>query len=131
MSTGQTVRLTGPYQRKLAKRLIDAAPDGAVVNVREANRTTEQSAKMWALLSDVSRAKPGGRKLTADLWKCVMMNACGHAVQFENALNDGPPFPVGFRSSRLTVAQMSELIEFVQCWGAQNGVTFSDEARAA
>lgn len=126
--TGQTVILAGLSQRILAKRLIDAAPTGAVVNVREAKRTLDQNARLWALLSDVSRAKPEGRTHTAEVWKALFMSACGHAVQFETGL-DGTPFPVGFRSSRLTKAQMSDLQEFISAWGSERGVRWSDEAR--
>ncbi len=124
MARGQTIILRGDSQRELAKSLIDKAPPDAVVNVREAGRTTDQNAMLWSLLSDVSRAKPGGRKMIPELWKAVFMAACGHAVQFEQGL-DGQPFPVGFRSSRLTKAQMTDLIEFILAWGAEQGVRWS------
>lgn len=123
--TGQTVILRGDAQRALAKQLIDRAPIDAVVNVKEATRNTDQNAKLWAMLSDISRAKPEGRKMTAELWKAVFMQACGHEVQFLNGL-DGLPFPAGFRSSRLTVRQMADLISFVAAYGDQHGVKWSD-----
>lgn len=123
--TGQTVRLIGPSQRDLAHRLIDAAPQGAVVNVREAKRSLDQNAKFYAMLSDISRAKPEGRKMTPDRWKAVFMQACSHEVAFEIGL-DGKPFPVGFSSSRLTVAQMADLITFMIAWGDEHGVVWSE-----
>jgi hypothetical protein len=126
MPQGQTVILRGERQRKLAHALVDAAPVDAVVNIREAKRTLNQNAKLWAMLSDVSRAKPGGRKHTADEWKALFMHACGHEVQFAEGL-DGRPFPTGFRSSRLTVRQMSDLIEFVYAWCGDYGVQWSDD----
>lgn len=124
MSAGQTIILSSVARRITAARMLANAPDGAVVNIRPASRTNDQNAKLWALLSDVSRAKPGGRSLTPDVWKCLFMNACGHAVQFEHGLS-GEPFPIGFRSSRLSKEQMGELIDFIEMWGAQNGVQFS------
>jgi hypothetical protein len=127
---GQTLVLSGQRQRDLAKRLIDKAPVNAVLNIREAARSLDQNAKMHAMLSDVSRAKPEGRTHTAEIWKCLFMQACGHAVQFENGLN-GQPFPVGFRSSRLTKAQMGELIETIYEYGARHGVAWSDDEREA
>jgi hypothetical protein len=127
---GQTLVLSGQRQRDLAKRLIDKAPVNAVLNIREAARSLDQNAKMHAMLSDVSRAKPEGRTHTAEIWKCLFMQACGHAVQFENGLN-GQPFPVGFRSSRLTKAQMGELIDCIEEYGARFGVAWSDDERAA
>jgi hypothetical protein len=124
--SGQTMILSGQYQRELAKKLIDRAPPMAVLNIREATRTTDQNSKMWAMLSDISRAKPLGRCHTADRWKVVMMQACGHAVQFETAL-DGAPFPVGYSTSRMTKEQMSDLIEFMYAFGAEHGIEWSDE----
>jgi len=130
MASGQTVILVGDIQRAFAKRLIDAAPAGAVVNVRQATRTIDQNDLMWALLSDLSRAKPQGRKETPDMWKAIIMKACGHAVQFTMGI-DGEPFPVGYRTSKLTKAQMSDLIEFIYAYGAENGVIFNDQRNAA
>lgn len=122
MSAGQTVILRGT--RSVAHKVVDAAPNGSIMVVRAPSRTNEQNAKLWAMLSDVSRAKPGGRTLTPDVWKCLFMNACGHAVQFEHGLS-GEPFPIGFRSSRLSKEQMGELITFIQAWGDENGVQWS------
>lgn len=122
--TGQTVILRGPSQRQFAKTLIDAAPDDGVVNVRAASRTNDQNAKMWAMLSDISRAKPDGRCHTPEVWKALMMNACGHAVQFVLGI-DGEPFPLGFRSSKLTKAQMSDLIEVMYEYGSRHGVEWT------
>ena len=117
----QTVILSTPTRRQWAHRLIDAAPEYATVTIRPQDRTLDQSAKMWAMLSDLSVAKPEGRKHTPEVWKCLLMSACGHAVQFEVGL-DGTPFPVGFRSSRLSKHQMSELIEFTMAYAAKHGV---------
>lgn len=123
--TGQTIRLVGPSQRDRAKMLIDRAPDGAVVNIKEATRSLEQNAKMWAMLSDVSRSKPNGRQMTTERWKACFMQAAGHAVQFETGL-DGAPFPIGYSTSKMNKAQMSDLIEFIYSWGAENGVRWSE-----
>lgn len=127
----QTVILHGPSQRMFAKSLVDRAPHGAVLTIREATRSTEQNSKMWAMISDISRAKPDGRMHTPEVWKCLFMHACGHATQFEMGLN-GQPFPTGYKSSRLTKAEMSDLIESIYAYGAEKGVVWSEpEARAA
>lgn len=123
--TGQTVILRGPAQRQLAHKLIDAAPLDAVVNVREATRNKDQNARMWAMLSDVSRAKPDGRKHTPEVWKAIFMHALGHESRFISGL-DGEPFPVGFRSSRLTVRQMADLITFIAEYGDRHGIRWSE-----
>lgn len=122
----QAVILRGQMQRELAKALIDKAPVDAVVKISAATRSDDQNAKMWAILSDVSRAKPEGRMHTPEVWKCLFMNALGHETAFEMGL-DNRPFPVGFRSSRLTKAQMSDLIETIYAYGAQHNIQWSEE----
>lgn len=123
--TGQTVILSNSYRRKIAHKLIDCAPFGHIVSVKPPTRSGDQNSKLWALISDVSRAKPEGRTHTPEVWKALFMSACGHAVQFEQGL-DGSPFPTGFRSSRLTKDQMSDLIEFIHSYAAQHGVKLED-----
>lgn len=122
----QTVILAGLSQRAFAKQLIDRAPANAVVSVREATRSTEQNDKMWAMLSDVSRAKPEGRRWTPETWKCAFMHSLGHQVQFCEGLDNSGPFPLGFRSSRLSVRQMADLITVIQEYGDRHGVHWTD-----
>lgn len=122
----QTVILHGSSQRAFAKQLIDRAPTDAVVTVRAATRSTEQNSKMWAMLSDVSRAKPEGRRWTPETWKAAFMHTLGHQVQFCEGLDNSGPFPLGFRSSRLTVAQMADLITCIQEYGDRHGVRWTD-----
>jgi hypothetical protein len=124
----QTVILRGPVQRDFAKRLIDAAPTNAVVTVREATRNNDQNARMWAMLSDVSRAKPEGRHWPTETWKAAFMHALGHQVQFAEGLDGSGPFPIGFRTSRLTVRQMADLITVIAEYGDRHGVKWTDPA---
>ena len=123
---GQTAILHGPAQRDFAKRLIDAAPVGAVVNVREATRTLDQNAKMWCLLSDVSRAKPDGRQWPTETWKAAFMHFLGHHVQFCEGLDQCSPFPIGFKTSRLNKAQMADMITCIYEYGDRHGVKWSE-----
>ena len=120
-----TVTLTTPYSRTKAHMLIDKAPSGHVCTIAAPKRTCDQNAKMWAMLTDISTAKPEGRRMTPDLWKAVFMQACGHEVQFLMGL-DGLPFPAGFRSSRLSQAHMGDLITFIGEYGDRHGVCWTD-----
>lgn len=122
----QTVILRSETQRAFAHALIDRAPVDAVLKISAATRSDDQNAKMWAMLSDISRAKPEGRKHTPEVWKCLFMNALGHETAFEMGL-DSRPFPIGFQSSRLTKAQMSDLIEFIYSWGAEHNIKWSEK----
>ncbi len=132
MAKGQTVRLVGDTQRAFAKRLIDAAPTGAVVNIQEAARTDDQNAKMWAMLSDIARAKPDGRVLSTETWKALFMHEAGFQCTFEPSLDGKGVVPLGFKSSRLRKAEFSDLIECIYAFGAEHGVRWSEpQAQAA
>lgn len=123
---GQTIRLTGAMNRARAHHLVEKAPQGAILNIRPATRTNEQNARFWAMLSDVSRAKPEGRELTPEVWKSLFLHALGHSQRFEMALDGRGVVPVGFRSSRLTKEQMSDLMELISEYGARHGVEWSE-----
>lgn len=122
---GLTIILRGPRQRQYAKDMIDGAGDGFVVNIKAPTRNNDQNAKMWAMLSDVSRAEPEGRQWTTEMWKAAFMSALGHEVQFAQGLDGGAPFPIGFRTSRLTVGQMADLITCIAEYGDRHGVRWS------
>lgn len=128
MSSGQTIRLNGVGNRVLAHRWVDIAPQGAVLNIREGGRSLDQNAKMWAMLSDISRAKPEGRTLTPDVWKALFLHSLDHSTRFEMALDGKGMVPVGFRTSRLTKSQMSDLIETIYEFGERHGVVWSEPA---
>jgi len=121
--TGNTIILAGEEQRRIATHAIVRAPLGSVVTIKPPGRTLSQNARMWAMLTDLSRQCPEGRRYTPETWKGLVMQACGHEVQFIPGLS-GQPFPLGFRSSRLTKAQMAELIEWIEAYGAEHGVRF-------
>jgi len=124
----QVIILRGDKQRELAVQMVRSAPLDTLIRFEPVKRSTEQNSKLWAMLSDVARARPQGRAHTPEVWKCLFMHALGHEVRFTAGL-DGEPFPIGFRSSRLTKTQMSDLIEFILAWGTENGVEFSDDIR--
>jgi hypothetical protein len=125
MADGQTIILSNPVARAQFKRLADLAPHGAVGNIREPRRTTDQNDKMWAMLSDISRAKPEGRTLPTHKWKALFMDAIGIPADWEPGLSGGV-VNVGYRSSRLTKAQMSDLIEQMYAYGAEHGVEWTE-----
>lgn len=126
----QTVILRGDMQRALAKAIIDRAPVDAVVTVKEGTRTLDQNAKLWAMLSDVARSKPEGRAMSPEAWKAAFMSALGHEIVWQPGIEGAPPFPAGFRTSRLSKTQFADLITFVMAYGDRHGVLWSDEVAA-
>jgi len=121
----QTVIIRGPEQRGLAHTIVDKAPLGIIVTFKEATRNNEQNARMWAMLSDVSRAKPEGRMWTTETWKAAFMDFLGHEIQWQPGLS-GTPIPVGYRTSKLTVRQMADLITVIAEYGDRQGVQWSE-----
>lgn len=128
------LRIITPRNRRAVADEVAALPDGFEVIIREPTRNLDQNAKMWAMLSDISKAQPEGRKHSAEVWKALFMHALQYEVRFEMGLN-GEPFPVGFRSSRLSKRQMADLITFIAEYGDRHGVRWSephpDERNAA
>lgn len=131
---GQTIRLVSDSTRRKAAEMAYQAPHGSIANYRPPTRSNEQNSKMWAMLSDVARAKPEGRSLTTDKWKSLFMDAIGIPADWEPGINGGV-VNVGYRSSRLTKEQMSDMIEQMYAYGAEHGVEWSEpkqpETRAA
>lgn len=125
---GQTLILSNPAVRARAHRLIDLAPERAVVNIRAESRSSDQNALMWALISDIARAKPQGRVLSTDAWKSLFMASAGFNCTFEPSLDGRGVVPLGFKSSRLNKAEFSDLIEQIYSYGAEHGVQFTDPA---
>jgi len=121
----QTVILDGPDRRRLACELIARAPQGAVLTIKPPGRTLSQNDLMWALLSDIARAKPEGRSWAPEMWKAAFMSALGYEIVWQPGIDNGPPFPAGFRTSRLSKEGMSELIELVYSYGARHGVKWT------
>ena len=127
----QTIRLIGPSQRDLARQLLSSVPDRTVVQFKPEGRTLDQNAKLWAMLSDIARARPEGRAMPPEVWKAAFMSALGHEITWQPGIEGAPPFPVGFRTSRLSKAMMGELLTFVAAYGDRHGVAWSEPLDAA
>ncbi|HEX7822875.1 MAG TPA: recombination protein NinB [Sphingobium sp.] len=127
----QTLILTGATRRAQAKRLIDLAPDYGVVTVSPPKRTNGQNSLLWAMLSEISRAKPEGRSLPPETWKALFMTAAGFPCTFVPGLDNEGIVPLGFKSSCLNRAEFSDLIEAVHEYAARHGIVLHDERSAA
>lgn len=104
---------------------IDRAPVGMLVEFREAKRTSEQNAKQWPMLTDISQQLLWhGQHYPPEDWKDFLMHQLrgGRWMPAE----DGGMVPIGFRTSELTKAEFSDLIEIMYAFGARNGVVWSD-----
>lgn len=95
-----------------------------VIEVRPETRSLAQNARLWAMLDDISRQVDWyGRKLTAENWKHVFTAALSKQDVVPGL--DGGFVVLGQATSKMTKAEMSELQELMQAFGAQQGVRFS------
>ncbi len=108
---------------------VMVAPDGYRVTVSPPLRSKDQNDKMWAMLEDVARARPEGRQWPPETWKAAFMHFLGHQIIFAEGLDDTGPFPVGFRSSKLKVRQMIDLITCITEYGDRHGVEWRETRR--
>jgi len=103
---------------------IRAAPFGKVVVIQNAARSLEQNARMWAMLTDISRQVDWyGNKLTPDEWKDVFSASLKRQKVVPGI--DGGFVVCGQRTSKMTVAEHSDLMTLMEAFGAEHGVKFS------
>ena len=108
------------------------APWGTRVTFQEAKRTSDQNARMWAMLTEVARqVKWHGQRLSADDWKLVFLSALKQELRIVPNL-DGTGFvQLGRSSSSLSVGEMADLMDLIAAFGAREGVTFAEPERVA
>lgn len=103
------------------------APEGWHVTFRPPTRSLIQNARLWAMLADVSRQVVWyGKKLSPESWKCVF-SASLKKQDVVPGLN-GDFVVLGQSTSRMSIREMSDLMELIAAFGAERGVTFSEPA---
>jgi hypothetical protein len=122
----KTIRLIGPSQRAYAHTLIDEVPDGYVCKIGEETRRDAQNRKLWPMIADIKRQVPTMAAFAPDDIKLRFLNALGVEMRWLPELDGAGVFPVGLKSSALTVAQFSLLVELLYKYGAEHGVRWSE-----
>jgi hypothetical protein len=101
-----------------------------ILTIKPEKRSTDQNAKLHALLKDISEQMEwAGSKRDIETWKRLLTAAwCrvqGEHVEMLPAI-DGHGFDIVFRhTSKLTKAECSELIEFIYAWAAEKNIRFT------
>jgi|TARA_R110000868_G_scaffold267392_1_gene526680 hypothetical protein len=86
-------------------------------------RSLEQNRMMWANLEDIAQQVVWyGVKLTKDEWKDVLTAALKKQKVVPGI--EGGFVVLGARTSKMTVPEMTELIELSTAFGTQQGVKF-------
>lgn len=104
-----------------------------VVTDLQPNRTLDQNSKMWPMLHDVSRQIKwhiDGKEeyLEAEEWKEIF-TAGLRKTQRVAAGIEGGFVMLGSRTSRMTISEMSELVDFISWFGDERGVKWTEPKR--
>lgn len=119
----QVFRMVHAEARRRAMEAVLNAPEGYIVEVKEATRTLEQNALLHALLQDMDGLQWFGKPRTMPEWKVLMVS--GHSVATGRPVDVVPGLEgelVNIRESTaaMTKSRLSSLVEYVQAWVANN-----------
>lgn len=124
-----TVILSSDITRERFCRWVKAAPRNTVASLKGVKRSIPQNARLWAMLTDVAaQAEWAGKKRTTWQWKDLFSGAVKAA---SNNLEVVPGLEGGFmilglRTSEMTKAEMADLQTYIEAWGAEHGVIFTE-----
>jgi hypothetical protein len=124
-----SINIIGESQRHRAIQIIAELPlvpvHEVVIRERKSTRSIEQNARMWAMLTDIAtQVIWHGNRLTPENWKDVF-SASLKQQQVVPGL-DGGFVVMGQRTSKMTIAEMGDLMELMTAFGVQRGVKFTD-----
>lgn len=101
------------------------AGNRVIVEVRKETRSLAQNRRLWAMLADISSQVDWyGQKLTAENWKDVF-SASLKRTKVVPGIEPGSFVVCGQSTSKMTIAEMSELQELMSAFGAEKGVRFT------
>lgn len=128
----QVFFLSHNVARQNAMNAVRDAPEGCRVEVRQATRSLRQNALMWAALTDLSRQVQwvvNGKQetLSPDDWKSIITASLTEENRMAQGI-DGGFVMLGKSTSRMTIKEMTEVIEFAHAFGAERGVRWSPTA---
>ena len=129
MSEPVRIYLSGDYSRQKAVHAITRAKPGQVMELRDPTRTDDQNRILHAIIDEVREQHPDGPTYSKEDWKLRFLQGLRNETKFLPELDGGGMFPVGQRTSTLSRAQFSALLEIVFAWCAREGVELSDETR--
>lgn len=134
MAERHTLKLTGANRAKAYKG-IEAAiakskQPGAqpwTLELRERTRSDEQNDALHGLIAQILKQRPtlNGLVMDKDSYKATFMHACGHEVRLLPTLDGSSFFPIGLKTSSLTVSECSDLITWILKWCAEQGLTIN------
>lgn len=130
--TRALVIINSPADRDKIAHWAAGVPAGTRVEFKAPKRTLPQNDRMWAMLTEIAQQVPyHGLRLSADDWKLIFLDALKREVRMVPNLSGTGFVSLGRSSSDLSVGEMSDLMELIAAFGAEQGVVFRDEQVAA
>jgi hypothetical protein len=120
--------LSHAQARQNAIEAVKTAPDGWTVQVKAKTRSLEQNAKLWACLHDVAaQVVWHGRKLSPEDWKHIF----SASLKKQDVVMgiDNQIVVLGQSTSKMTVKELSDLVEIIHAFGANHDVKFGNDSR--
>lgn len=121
-------------KRGFVAKLVASLPRFARVEIKDAKRTLPQNDKMWAMLTEYAeQGEWAGKKRSPGDWKDLFTAAvkiAGGGVEAVPGLEGGLML-LGLHTSDMTVAEMADLITYMESKAYDLGVVLSDGARDA
>lgn len=99
-----------------------------VITIKPEGRSSSQNAALHSWIGEIAATKEwAGCKRDPETWKRLLvaswLRARGESIEILPALDGHGVDFVFRRTSTLTKAECSELLEYVVCWAVENGVT--------
>ena len=106
-----------------AKGWLMAGDKRLTLEIRPEKRSDAQNRRLWAMLADISAQVDWyGQKLTSEEWKDVFSASLKRTKVVPGL--DGGFVVCGQSTSKMTKAEMCEMQELMEAFGAQQGVRF-------
>jgi len=131
MMSRATLIINGDASRQKAIHWAARAPLGTRVEFKAARRSLDQNALMWARLTKVAQSVEWyGQHLSAEDWKDVF-TASLRKARVVPGLDVGSFVPLGMRTSDMTKEEMGNLLDLIDAFAAEHGVTFDEPEEEA
>lgn len=116
-------------------QFIIAAGRKVQITIADPTRTLEQNRLMWAMLGDLSaqlKWPVDGElcELDGEEWKTILTAGLRRDTRMAKGI-DGGTVLLGLKTSTMTKAEMSDLIELMYAFGARHDVDWTDDEAQA
>jgi hypothetical protein len=113
--------------RSQARLWVTKAPVGTEIEFRRDMRSDEQNKRLWASLTDVAEQVDWyGQHLSPEDWKNIFTASLRKSAVVPG-IDPGTVVPLGLSTSKLTKDEFSNLIELINAFAAERGVTLHDD----